>query len=109
MPRPHQLPHTITRWRRTSTPDVYGRTTWTVETFPCRYRETNNLFVGEDGTHQRSRAYIYTEGDMLQLGDMVMKGDFATFTSPPADAFQIKSRRVTTSQDGTRIENRYVC
>jgi hypothetical protein len=71
--------------------------------------EANRLYVGEDGSHQRSRAYIYTEGDMLQLGDMVMKGDHSASLSPPVNAFEIKDRRATTSQDGTRIEHRYVC
>jgi len=108
MPRPHQLPHKLTRWRQSGTPDMYGRRTFVVAVFDCRYMEVNKLYVGEDGSQQRSNAYIYTEGDMLQLGDVVMKGDHSASASPPPNAFIIRNRRLTTSQDGTRLEHRYI-
>ena len=107
MARKHQLPHKVTRWRKGAT-DKYGRATYSVDVFPCRYQHTERQYVAESGQHSRSSAYVYTDSDVLQNGDVVIKGDYITSPEPVEGAYSVKRTRVTTNQRGTRTEYRYI-
>lgn len=108
MARISQLPQTLTRWR-SGGKDKYGQPTgYIIEVIPCRYEEANRLYVREDGQHERSRATIYTGSDSLDLGDMVAVGDHSSSSTPIGGSFEIKNKRITTNQRGTRTEYRYI-
>jgi len=104
--RSYQFPQRITRWRPTGT-DMYGRASYSVESFPARFQQTNRLYVDEFGNNQRSRGIVYTMGDDLDLKDVIALGDH-TDESPIAGAFEIKVKRIHSNQRGTRTEFRYI-
>lgn len=109
MPRDYQLPHKLTRWRSDGQRDIYGQTGYTVEVLKCRYTEVSRMYVDYEGEEKRSTARIYTQDDMLEIGDMVIKGDFACSPQPVKGSYEIKNRRVIDNQRGTRTEWRYIC
>jgi len=107
MARDYQLPHILTRWRPIST-DMYGKSTYSVAVIRCRYQSTERQYVNEHGTHSRSRAYIYTKGNDLENGDVVIQGDYSDSPEPVEGAYTVKVTRITQNQKGTRTEYRYI-
>lgn len=105
--RDYQFPQTITRWRQSGEPDIYGRRSWEREVLKARYQQVNRMFVREDGENQRSLAWIYTKEDVLEIADHVALGEF-TEEEPVATAADIKQKRVLTNMRGNRQENRYI-
>lgn len=106
--RDYQFPHTLTRWREDGPADMYGQKGWTVKVVKCRYQQTERLYINEDGNHVRSRATVYTFEDELELGDQVIQGDYGSESEPVSGSYEIKVKRVTTNQRGTRTEHRYI-
>ena len=106
-PKDYQFPHTITRWRKEGEEDMFGRSSYSVETLKCRFQETERTYVNEFGNDVRSRGLLYTAGNDLERGDLVILGEYAD-EEPVAGAFEIKIKRVHTNQKGTRTEFRYV-
>lgn len=109
MSRDYKFPHTATVWRSDGTRDIHGRPLRQVFTIKCRYEEHDREYINEAGEHQRSNAYIYVKKiDDLQIGDVVIRGDFSDQESPVERSFPVRRRRVISNLRGTREEYRYV-
>ncbi|AHX01193.1 hypothetical protein M316_0128 [Nitrincola phage 1M3-16] len=76
--REYKFPQTLTYWRKSGEPDMYGRDTYIVGKIKCRWEETSRQYINEFGEHSRSNAYIYTIGDDLMEGDVVIQGDYTS-------------------------------
>ena len=108
MNRDYKFPQEVTYWRKSGSPDMYGRDTYIVGKVKCRWEETSRQYLNEFGEHTRSNAYVYTIGDDLVVGDVVMQGDYTTNTTPISGSYPVRRRRAITNLRGTKTEYRYI-
>ena len=110
MGREYQYPHQITVWRKQGDDrSLHNESTYDTFIVKCRYQEAFRLYVNEFGQNVRSRAYVYTMGNDLEMGDIIIEGDFRTESSPVAGAFEVKQRKRLQNQRGDRVSFRYIC
>lgn len=108
MNRDYKFPQWVTYWRKSGEPDLYGKHTYVSGKVKCRWEETSRQYINEFGEHTRSNAYVYTIGDDLVVGDVVIEGDHTSSASPISGSYPVRRRRAITNLTGTKTEYRYI-
>ena len=103
----NKYPDKMTYWKKGGL-DMNNQPQWDgPHPADVRWENRQRLFWTEDGREQRSTSIIYTQEDILEIGDYVVYGESAELT-PPVGSTEVKRPRRIRNLRGTRVEHRYM-
>ena len=103
----NKFPNKFTYWKKGDL-DYMGSPSWDGPYVAnCRWEDEQRLYLTDTGREARGRSTLYTQKQLLEIGDYVYEG-VSDSEEPPTGSFEVKQPRKIGNLRGTRVEYRYV-